>query len=361
MNSFGNKLKVTTFGESHGVAIGCVVDGVPAGLAIDQHFLQSELDRRRPNKNRVGSTARDEADKCEIISGVFEGVSTGAPIAMIIYNSSQKTSDYDNLKNIFRPAHADFSWFMKYGVRDHRGGGRTSARESAARVAAGAVAKMMLKELNIEVLGGVYAVGSVVSDQLDFEYARTSPIFALDPTKEADQINEIEKARNDHDSIGAVAKVVANGVMAGLGEPLYDKLDALIAKEMMGINAVKAVEIGEGANASSLLGSQNNDQMKKGGFVSNKSGGILGGVSTGEQIVATVYFKPTPSIFKPQQTLDTNGDEVECLIKGRHDSCVGVRGVVVAEAMMALVIADSVLCNMGSKMSHLKSIYKENL
>ncbi|MGE4294238.1 MAG: chorismate synthase [Campylobacterales bacterium] len=359
MNGFGIKLRVTTFGESHGAGIGCVIDGVPAGLKIDEAFIQNELDRRRPRSDRPGSTSRNEPDRAEILSGVFEGLSTGAPIGLFIRNTSAKSGDYENLRALFRPGHADYSWTMKYGVRDHRGGGRTSARESAARVAAGAIAKLMLRELGVTVEGGLCAVGGVPGKNEDFNYAKTSEIFSLDPKAEAAQIAAIEAARNDHDSVGASARIRVTGVPAGIGEPLYDKLDARLAEAMMGINAVKAVEIGEGVNAARLKGSENNDALTPQGFATNHAGGILGGVSSGAPIELTIHFKPTPSIFKPQQTINTSGEAVVCEIKGRHDACVGVRGVVVAEAMAALVVADLMLAHLGCRMDHLKAIYKE--
>ena len=361
MNSFGTRFALTTFGESHGAGIGCVIDGVPAGLLIDTAFVQSELDRRRPGGNRFGTT-RNEPDTAEILSGVFEGagaelISTGAPIAMLIRNSAAKSGDYDNLREVFRPSHADFSWFAKYGVRDHRGGGRTSARETAARVAAGAIAKLLLREVGAKVESGVFAVGGISAQKEDFEFAKTSEIFALDCDQEAAQKELIERVRSAHDSIGAAVKVRISGLKAGVGEPLYGKLDAQLAAALMGINAVKAVEIGAGAAASGLRGSENNDPITKNGFASNNAGGILGGVSTGQPITLTAHFKPTPSIFLPQQTINTVGDEVELLIKGRHDPCVGIRGAVVCEAMCALVCADLLLQNLGARVEHLRTIY----
>ncbi|MDR1912440.1 MAG: chorismate synthase [Helicobacteraceae bacterium] len=357
MNSFGYRLRLTTFGESHGAGIGCVLDGVPAGLKIDETFIQSELDRRKPRNDRVGSTKRSESDRAQILSGVFEGVCTGSPIAIFIANENAKSGDYDELRDVFRPGHADFSWFAKYGVRDHRGGGRSSARESAARVGAGAIAKLILNEIGAKVQSGILAIGDVWGEKLDFDYAQTSPIFALDRYREAEQIAAIEAARNDGDSIGATVKVLASGVPVGLGEPLYGKLDAKLAEALMGINAVKAVEIGAGARAAALRASQNNDQITANGFTTNNAGGILGGVSIGTPIYATISFKPTPSIHKKQKTVDIRADEREISIKGRHDSCVGVRGGVVCEAMAALVLADALLANMGSKAAHIKAIY----
>lgn len=356
MNSFGQKLKFSTFGESHGKAIGCLLDGVPAGLNIDEEFIQGELNRRKPGKSEF-ETARKEDDKVEILSGVFEGKSTGTPIAMIIYNTNQKSKDYSNIKDVFRPGHADFTYFYKYGIRDYRGGGRSSARETAARVAAGAIAKLMLAELSIEVMSGICEVDGIKSQKYDYEAAKKSIIYALDRAKEQEQKDAILKAKNEHDSVGGVSRVLIKGAPKGLGEPLYYKLDATLADAMMGINAVKAVEIGDGMLSASLSGSQNNDEIRADGFVSNHSGGILGGISNGEDIVMSVYFKPTPSIFKEQKTVNTKNEEVDFSLKGRHDPCVAVRGTIVCEAMAALVVADMLLLNMGSEMSRVSQYY----
>ena len=357
MNSFGMKLRFSTFGESHGKALGCLLDGVPAGLEIDEEYIQSELDRRKPGKSEF-ETARKEADKVEILSGVFEGKSTGTPIAMIIYNTNQKSRDYKNIKDVFRPGHADFTYFHKYGIRDYRGGGRSSARETAARVAAGAIAKLMLQKLGITVLSGIVEVAGIHSENIDYTYAKESIIYALDKTKEAAQKEAILKAKNEHDSVGGVSRVVIKGAPIGLGEPLYYKLDAVLADAMMGINAVKAVEIGDGTLSAKVHGSQNNDQIRTQGFQSNHSGGILGGISNGEEIVLNVYFKPTPSIFKEQYTVTTENEEVDFALKGRHDPCVAIRGTVVCESMAALVIADMLLLNMGSTMDGFLKYYK---
>lgn len=357
MNNFGQKLRFSTFGESHGKALGCLLDGVPAGLKIDEEYIQSELDRRKPGKSEF-ETARKEADKVEILSGVFEGLSTGTPIAMIIYNTNQKSKDYTNIKDVFRPGHADFTYFHKYGIRDYRGGGRSSARETAARVAAGAIAKLMLKELNISVISGISEVAGVKSETFDYEYAKTSIIYSLDSKAEEAQKEVILKAKNEHDSVGGVSRVLVKGVPVGLGQPLYYKLDAILADAMMGINAVKAVEIGDGILSSNLLGSQNNDEIRANGFETNHSGGILGGISNGEDIVMNVYFKPTPSIFKEQHTVTTTNEEVDFSLKGRHDPCVAIRGTVVCESMTALVIADMLLLNMGSQMDKVTKYYK---
>ena len=357
MNSFGQKLRFSTFGESHGVALGCILDGVPAGLKIDEKFIQSELDRRKPGKSEF-ETARKEADKVEILSGVFEGLSTGTPIAMVIYNTNQKSKDYSNIKDIFRPGHADFTYFHKYGLRDYRGGGRSSARETAARVAAGAIAKLMVKELGIEVKSGICEIDGIKSKNLNYEAAKKSIIFALDAEMEDAQKEAILNAKNDHDSVGGVSRVKISGVPVGLGQPLYYKLDGVLADAMMGINAVKAVEIGDGILSSSAKGSDNNDEIRSNGFESNHAGGILGGISNGDDIILNVHFKPTPSIFKEQHTVNTKNEELDFSLKGRHDPCVAIRGTIVCEAMAALVIADMCLLNMGSNMDGILKYYK---
>jgi len=357
VNSFGMKLRYSTFGESHGKAIGCVLDGVPAGLEIDEAYIQRELDRRKPGKSEF-ETARKEADKVEILSGVFEGKSTGTPIAMVIFNTNQKSKDYTNIKDVFRPGHADFTYFHKYGIRDYRGGGRSSARETAARVAAGAIAKLMLRELGIEVLSGISAIAGIEAKNYDYTYAKKSIIYALDGDVEEAQKEAVLEAKNNHDSVGGVSRVLIKGAPAGLGQPLYYKLDGVLADAMMGLNAVKAVEIGDGIQAASQKGSQNNDAIRANGFESNHAGGILGGISNGEDIVLNVYFKPTPSIFQEQHTVTTTNEEVDFSLKGRHDPCVAIRGTVVCEALAALVIADMLLLNMGSQMSGVVQYYK---
>jgi chorismate synthase len=357
MNTFGKKLTLSTFGESHGKALGCILDGVPAGLAIDETFIQAQLDRRKPGKSKL-ETGRKEDDKFEILSGTFEGLSTGTPIAMIIFNTNQKSKDYDNVKDLFRPGHADFTYFHKYGIRDYRGGGRSSARETAARVAGGAIAKLMLKELGISIQSGVCEVDGIKGQLQDFEHAKTSEVYALDPSVEEAQKAAILKAKESHDSVGGVVLTTATGVPVGLGEPLYYKLDAILAEAMMGINAAKAVEIGDGVASTHLKGSENNDQITLDGFTSNHSGGILGGISNGDTVIVKTHFKPTPSIFKEQHTITTKDEELDFNLKGRHDPCVALRGSVVCEAMMALTLADMALLNMGKKMEHLKDIYK---
>jgi chorismate synthase len=357
VNSFGKRFIVTTYGESHGKAIGCIVDGVPAGLEIDEEFIQSELDRRKPGKSKL-ETARKEDDRVEILSGTFEGLSTGTPIMMVIYNSNQKSRDYDNIKDLFRPGHADFTYYHKYGIRDYRGGGRSSARETAGRVAGGAIAKLMLKSIGIEISSGVCEIDGIKSKEYDFEYAKTSKLYALDKEVERLQEEAILNAKNRHDSVGGVVLTVAKGVPIGLGEPIYYKLDALLAEAMMSINASKAVEIGDGVASTHLKGSANNDEITPNGFKTNHSGGILGGISNGDDIIVKTHFKPTPSIFQPQSTITKDNQPVICELKGRHDPCVAIRGSIVCEAMMALVLADMVLLNMGRKMEHITKIYK---
>ena len=357
MNSFGQKFRFTTFGESHGLALGCIVDGVPAGLKIDLDFIQAQMDKRKPGKNEF-ETKRSEADTIEIQSGVFEGVSTGTPISMVLYNKNQKSKDYTNIKDIFRPAHADFTYFHKYGIRDYRGGGRSSARETSARVAAGAIAQLMLNQFGIKVQSGISQIHTVKSENLDFEHAPNSPIFALDKNVEEAQKEAILKAKNDHNSVGGVVTLKISNVPVGLGEPIYDKLDSKLADAMMSINAVKGVEIGDAIDSINLTGKQNNDEIRSNGFITNHSGGILGGISNGEDIILKVYFKPTPSIFKEQKTIDIHNNNVDFSLHGRHDPCVAPRGSIVVNAMAAIVIADMMLLNMGSKMEHLNVIYK---
>ncbi|MFW2378749.1 chorismate synthase [Aliarcobacter butzleri] len=358
MNTFGHRFRFTTFGESHGKALGCIVDGVPAGIKIDEKFIQSEMDRRKPGQNKF-ATQRKEGDVVEILSGVFEGITTGTSISMIIFNENQKSGDYSNIKDLFRPGHADFTYFNKYGIRDYRGGGRSSARETAARVAAGAIAKLLLKELNIDIRSGICEINGIQASNFDFENVKDSEIYALDKNVEEEQKNAILEARNSHNSVGGVALVNVKNCPIGLGEPLYFKLDSQIANAMMSINAVKAVEIGDGILASKILGYDNNDQIRKTGFKTNHSGGILGGISNGDEINVKVYFKATPSIFIEQETIDIYNNEVNCNLKGRHDPCVAVRGSVVAESMMALVLADMVLLNISSKIENIKKVYEK--
>lgn len=362
MNTFGTKLRLTTFGESHGVAIGGVVDGLPAGVKIDLDFVQNELDMRKPGGKFT--TSRKESDTLQILSGIFDGVSTGAPIGILIKNENQKSKDYENIKDIFRPGHADFTYENKFGIRDYKGGGRSSARESAIRVAGGAFAQLFLNSFNITVESGIFSIGTInhnsnLDDEilnLDFEFAKTSEIYSLYPNLENKFKDEIMKAKKNHDSVGGSVVTIIRNVPAGLGEVLYDKFDARIAAAMMGINAVKAVEIGSGINSSSNFGSINNDEITKDGFTSNHAGGVLGGITSGQDIVIKTHFKPTPSIFVTQSTIDKFGNNAVCNLKGRHDPCVGVRGSVVATAMARLVVADMILLNLSSNLENIKNL-----
>ena len=356
-NSFGEIFRFTTFGESHGVAPGVVIDGVPAGIEFDEEFLIRELDRRRPGKNRF-ATAREESDTPEILSGVFEGKTTGTPIAIVIFNKNQKSRDYSNIKDLFRPGHADFTYYYKYGIRDYRGGGRSSARETAARVAAGAVAKMILKELNIKIEAGVLEIGGVRGEKEDFEYAKTSEIFALDKDYEEKWKSLIDDAKKEHNSLGGVVKLKIENLPVGLGEPIYYKLDNILASAMVSINAVKGIYIGN-SRSHQLTGLENNDEISKNGFLSNNAGGVLGGISNGESVEAEIYFKPTPSIFKNQKTIDIYGNEVNMKLQGRHDPIVAIRGSVVVEAMAACVVADMLLLNMARRIDYIKKIYEK--
>lgn len=342
-NTFGKLFAVTTFGESHGPAIGCVVDGCPPNLELSEDAIQPFLDKRKPGQSKY-TTQRREEDKVVILSGVFEGKTTGAPIALLIHNTDQRSSDYEAIKNVFRPGHADFTYHHKYGHRDYRGGGRSSARETAARVAAGAIARLYLqKMLHIEIYGYLAQMGDVVIQFDDAAEISQNAFFCPNKTQIQELADSIERLRRQGDSVGARVNVRALGVPVGLGDPVFDKLDANLAFAMMSINAVKAVEIGAGFAAVSQLGSVHRDQMSKKGFLSNNAGGILGGISTGQTVEVSMALKPTSSIITPGLSLDTEGNEVEVVTKGRHDPCVGIRAVPIAEAMMALVLMDHYL------------------
>ncbi|MCA0403619.1 MAG: chorismate synthase [Proteobacteria bacterium] len=342
-NSFGTLFSVTTFGESHGPAIGCVVDGCPPGLPLSEEDIQPFLDKRKPGQSKY-TTQRREEDKVEILSGVFEGLTTGTPIALLIRNSDQRSKDYEDIKSSFRPGHADFTYHHKYGHRDYRGGGRSSARETAARVAAGAIARLYLqKKLNIGIIGFLEEMGDIRLDFVDEKEISNNPFFCPNShqiTKLADYITQL---RREGDSVGARLKVIAKGVPIGLGDPVFDRLDANLAFAMMSINAVKAVEIGAGFASVKQRGSEHRDEITKSGFMSNNAGGILGGISTGQEVVVSMAVKPTSSIVKPGRTINTKGEEVSIVTKGRHDPCVGIRAVPIAEAMMALVLMDHYL------------------
>ena len=322
MNTFGRNFKITTFGESHGTAIGVVIDGCPAGIKLAEEDIQPFLDRRRPGTSPLTSP-RQEMDRIEILSGIFEGITTGMPIAMIVRNQDTRPGDYDALKDVFRPGHADITYQKKYGIRDHRGGGRSSGRETVGRVAAGAVAMKFLAGQGISITGMILKV-----------HGKTT-------LREIEQ--EILAAKECGDSVGGIAEIVASGCPAGLGDPVFGKLDALVAGAMMGIGAVKGVEIGDGFAVAQKFGSENNDPMTADGFAGNHAGGILGGISTGQDIVVRIAVKPTPSIAKVQQTRDMNGNVVDISVAGRHDPCIVPRIVPVAEAMLALVLVDCLL------------------
>jgi chorismate synthase len=339
-NTFGKLFSVTTFGESHGQALGCVVDGCPPRLSLSAQDIQPFLDKRRPGQSKY-TTQRREADKVEILSGVFEGLTTGAPIALLIQNSNQRTRDYEDIKDIFRPGHADFTYYHKYGHRDYRGGGRSSARETVARVAAGAIARIYLQRvLGIEILGYLQQMGNIVLEFVDEKEINNNPFFCPNQHQVQALADYIEQLRRAGDSIGARVAVMARGVPIGLGDPIFDKLDATLAYAMMSINAVKAVEIGAGFAAVSQLGSEHRDELTAQGFLSNNAGGVLGGISTGQPLQVSMALKPTSSIVKAGKTINTQNEEVTVVVKGRHDPCVGIRAVPIAEAMMALVLMD---------------------
>ena len=382
MNTFGKRFALSSFGESHGVAIGGVIDGMPSNVEINLEFLQNEMSKRKPGGKYA--TNRKEDDELRILSGVFEEngklFSTGASIGFVIENTSQHSKDYENIKELFRPGHGDFGYFAKWGIRDHRGGGRASARETAVRVAGGAFAQLLLNHFGIEVKSGVLSVGEIgvgsvgesgvssgyaeLLGAVDFENARNSEIFALLPECEASQKELIKSCKDSGESVGASVLSVAKGLFAGLGEPMYDKLDSKIAEAMMNINGVKAVEIGAGVAASRLRGSENNDELlpaskgefgaMRAEFGSNNAGGVLAGISSGADLVVLSHFKPTPSIFSEQRTINKRGEAVKFALVGRHDPCIGVRGSVVATAMMRLVLADMLLLGASSRLEMLK-------
>ncbi|MFY1027269.1 chorismate synthase [Actinobacillus seminis] len=350
-NSIGQLFRVTTFGESHGIALGCIVDGIPPGLALSEQDIQPDLDRRKPGSSRY-TTPRREDDEVQILSGIFEGKTTGTGIGMIIKNADQRSQDYSEIKDRFRPGHADYTYQQKYGLRDYRGGGRSSARETAMRVAAGAIAKKYLREhFGIKVRGYLSQIGQVQIDpatvadvaQIDWQQVNSNPFFSPDQSaveKFDELIRELKKEGN---SIGAKLTVVAENVPVGLGEPVFDRLDADLAHALMSINAVKAVEIGDGFAVVTQKGTEHRDEMTPEGFCSNHAGGILGGISSGQPIIATIALKPTSSITIPGQSVNLDNQPVEVVTKGRHDPCVGIRAVPIAEAMVAIVLLDHLL------------------
>lgn len=343
-NTFGRLFKVTTFGESHGPAIGCVIDGCPSGLEIDADEIQYELRRRATGKSRHTSQ-RKEKDEVQILSGVFEGLSTGMPIALVIENTDARSRDYTDIAEKFRPGHADYTYWKKYGFRDYRGGGRSSARETTMRVAAGAIAKKYLRQnFGIEVRGWLAQLGPIRTDRvLDLGVTDDNPFFSPDPTVVEELEKHMDALRKSGDSCGARISAMASNVPAGLGEPVYGKLDADLAAAMMSINAAKAVEIGAGFQCVDQLGTEHRDEITPDGFLSNHAGGILGGISSGQDILLSVAFKPTSSLRIPCRSVDIHGNAVEVVTKGRHDPCVGIRATPIVEAMLALVLMDHVL------------------
>lgn len=342
-NSIGKLFKVTTFGESHGIALGCVVDGVPPGLALTESDMQYDLDRRRPGSSRY-TTQRREADQVKILSGVFDGVTTGTSIGLLIENTDQRSQDYSQIKDIFRPSHADYTYQHKYGIRDYRGGGRSSARETAMRVAAGAIAKKYLHEkLGITIRGYLAQMGEIKCQLKDWQQVEQNPFFCADESK-LDELEQLLRSlKKEGDSIGAKVCIVAENVPVGLGEPVFDRLDAELAHALMSINAVKGVEIGDGFDVINKRGSENRDEITPQGFLSNHAGGILGGISSGQTILASIALKPTPSIEIAAQSINIHGESVEVSTHGRHDPCVGIRAVPIAEAMVAIVLMDHYL------------------
>ena len=346
-NSFGHLFQFTTFGESHGPAIGCVVDGTPPNIDLNENDIQIWLDKRRPGQSRH-TTQRKEADKVRILSGVFEGKTTGTPIGLLIENTDQRSKDYEDIKNLYRPGHADYTYDQKYGIRDYRGSGRASARETACRVAAGAIARKVLGDA-IDVRGALVQMGPHKIDRNKWDWAEinNNPFWCPDADMAKEWGSYLDDIRKAGSSIGAVIEIVARGVPVGLGNPVYDKMDANIAKGLMSINAAKGVEIGVGFGAAELSGEENADEMRmldgRPSFLSNNAGGILGGISTGQDIIARFVVKPTSSIITPRQTITTSGENAEVSTKGRHDPCVGIRGVPVGEAMIACVLADHLL------------------
>lgn len=351
-NSFGKLFVVTSFGESHGKAIGCIVDGCPPGLELSESDLQFDLDRRKPGTSRH-TTQRREDDEVHILSGVFEGKTTGTPISLLIHNKDQRSKDYGNIKNSFRPGHADYTYQQKYGIRDHRGGGRSSARETASRVAAGGIAKKYLKERHgIEIRGFLSQLGPIKTAMpgdadFDWESINNNPFFSPDKTQVETMANYMDALRKEGNSIGAKVSVLATGMPVGLGEPIFDRLDADVAHAMMSINAVKGVEIGAGFACIEQKGTEHRDEMTPQGFLSNHAGGILGGISSGQDLLVHIALKPTSSLHLPGQSVDLQGNAIEVITKGRHDPCVGIRATPIAEAMLAITLMDHLMRHKG--------------
>ncbi|MBF0489476.1 MAG: chorismate synthase [Candidatus Omnitrophica bacterium] len=353
-NTFGQLFKIMTFGESHGAGIGVVIDGVPSQLPLTEEDIQKDLDRRRPGQSKI-TTQRQETDKAEILSGVFEGKTTGAPLAILIRNEDQRSKDYNNIKDVFRPGHADFSYIAKYGIRDYRGGGRSSGRETAARVAAGAVAKKILAHHKIQVIVYTHSVGDIVAKTIDFNVIEQNIVRTADASVADAMIAKIDEVRLNGDSMGAVLQCIVKGCPAGLGDPCFDKLNARLAHALMSIATVKGIEFGDGFGASQLLGSVNNDRFvvkgDKIGTATNHAGGIMGGISTGEDITIRLALKPPSSISREQRTINEKKEEVDVVVKGRHDPCLAPRVVPVAEAMIALTLVDCLMIQKSNSIS----------
>ncbi|NOT86248.1 MAG: chorismate synthase [Methylococcaceae bacterium] len=346
-NTIGKLFTVTSFGESHGISIGAIVDGCPPGMPLCEEDLQLDLDRRKPGTSRH-TTQRREADEVKILSGVFEGKTTGTPIGLLIENTDQRSKDYTNISETFRPGHADYTYQHKYGFRDYRGGGRSSARETAMRVAAGAIAKKYLKQIaGIEVRGYLSQLGPITIDKIDWDEVHNNPFFCPDVDKVADMERYMDALRKEGESIGARIVVVASNVPPGLGEPIFDRLDADIAHAMMSINAVKGVEIGDGFDCINSKGTFFRDEITPEGFLSNHAGGILGGISSGQNIIASIALKPTSSLHLPGRSINVRGEAIEVVTKGRHDPCVGIRATPIAEAMLAIILMDHLLRHRG--------------
>lgn len=346
-NTIGKLFTVTTFGESHGPALGCIVDGCPPGLELSVEDMQCDLDRRKPGQSRY-TTQRKEGDEVKILSGIFEGKTTGTPIGLLIENTDQRSKDYSDIKDQFRPAHADYTYQKKYGFRDYRGGGRSSARETAMRVAAGAIAKKYLKQVaGIEVTGYLSQLGPIKAEQVLLDEVENNPFFCPDPGKVPEMEKYMQKLLKEGNSVGAKITVTANNVPVGLGEPVFDRLDAEIAHSLMSINAVKGVEIGAGFESVAQTGTEHRDEITPDGFLSNNAGGILGGISSGQTIIAHIALKPTSSLRIPGRSIDVNGNAIEVVTKGRHDPCVGIRATPIAEAMLAITLMDHLLRHRG--------------
>lgn len=342
-NSYGKLFTISSFGESHGPALGCIVDGCPPGMALCEADLQGDLDRRKPGQSRH-TTQRREQDQVRILSGVFEGKTTGTPIGLLIENTDQRSKDYSEIKDRFRPGHADYTYQQKYGFRDYRGGGRSSARETAMRVAAGAIAKKYLREhYQVDIYGYLSQLGPIAIENFDRDTIETNPFFCPDASKVAEMEDYMDKLRKSGDSVGARVDVVATGMHPGWGEPIFDRLDAEIAHAMMSINAVKGVEMGAGFACVEQKGTEHRDQITPQGFLSNHAGGVLGGISTGQDILVSIALKPTSSIRLPGKTINLQGEPIEVVTKGRHDPCVGIRATPIAEAMLAIVLMDHML------------------